>query len=67
MCYMDSVSTGMSIITWKGGKRMKKNSSIFNAILLSIASTFVIASDFIVNSGSVILWGEPKCPKDLLK
>ncbi|MCC5909478.1 MAG: cyclic lactone autoinducer peptide [Clostridiaceae bacterium] len=46
---------------------MKKNSSIFNAILLSIASTFVIASDFIVNSGSVILWGEPKCPKDLLK
>ncbi|WP_157047120.1 AgrD family cyclic lactone autoinducer peptide [Alkaliphilus metalliredigens] len=46
---------------------MKKNSSLSKMILFSVASMFVIASDVIAHSGSVLLWGESKCPKNLLK
>jgi hypothetical protein len=28
---------------------------------------FVVAADLITASGSFLMWGEPKCPKDLLK
>ncbi len=46
---------------------MKKNSSLSKIVLFSIASMFVMASDVIAYSGSLFLWGEPKCPKSLLK
>ncbi|WP_141131546.1 AgrD family cyclic lactone autoinducer peptide [Anaerovirgula multivorans] len=46
---------------------MKNNGSIFKVVLFSIASMFVLASDLIACSGSIVFWGEPKCPKNLLK
>ncbi|WP_083761061.1 AgrD family cyclic lactone autoinducer peptide [Alkaliphilus metalliredigens] len=46
---------------------MKNNHSIFKVVLFSFASMFVLASDMIALSGSIVLWGEPKCPKNLLK
>ncbi|AKL95835.1 hypothetical protein CACET_c23890 [Clostridium aceticum] len=46
---------------------MKNNSSILKIALFSIASMFVLASELIAFSGSIVLWGEPKCPKNLLK
>ncbi|SNT29393.1 cyclic lactone autoinducer peptide [Anaerovirgula multivorans] len=46
---------------------MKNNGSIFKIALFSIASMFVLASDLVAYSGSVLFWGEPKCPKNLLK
>ena len=64
---MDNLSAGTPTINKKGGSPMKKNSSIHNTVLFSIAAMFVVASEFITASGSILLWGEPKCPKNLLK
>lgn len=44
-----------------------KNSYLLRSILYSIASIFVLSADVISNSGSILLWGETKCPKNLLK
>lgn len=39
-----------------------------NKVMLSVlAFTFVIAAGEIAKSGSFFLFGEPKCPKNLLK
>ncbi len=64
---MDNLSTGTPINNKKGGAPMKNRSLILNSFLFSIAAMFVATSDLIANSGSILLWGEPKCPKNLLK
>ncbi|NLJ87928.1 MAG: cyclic lactone autoinducer peptide [Epulopiscium sp.] len=46
---------------------MKKSLLSSSSILFSFASFFVIAAGILVRSGSILLWGEPKCPKSLLK
>ena len=40
---------------------------ISNVMFSAIAFTFVIAAGEIAKSGSFFLFGEPKCPKSLLK
>ena len=67
MRYMDNLYASIPINIRKGVEIMKKRPYLSNMILFSIASMFVIASDVITNSGSIIFWGEPKCPKNLLK
>ena len=52
---MDNLSAGTPTITKKGGSPMKKNSSILNTVLFSIAVMFVVASEFITTSGSILL------------
>jgi|BioPla2DNA2_1021312.scaffolds.fasta_scaffold16461_4 cyclic lactone autoinducer peptide len=64
---MDNMSTGNPIIIRKGGENMKKSLLSSSSILFSFASFFVIAAGILVRSGSILLWGEPKCPKSLLK
>ncbi|WHH57667.1 AgrD family cyclic lactone autoinducer peptide [Petroclostridium sp. X23] len=46
---------------------MKKISPVLKAVLYSFAFIFISAADLITASGSFLLWGEPKCPKGLLK
>ncbi|WP_156782414.1 hypothetical protein [Geosporobacter ferrireducens] len=46
---------------------MKNTNPILKTVLFSIASMFVAASGLITTSGSLLFWGESKCPKNLLK
>jgi cyclic lactone autoinducer peptide len=46
---------------------MKIYQKLGNAMLSVMAFTFVAAAGEIVKSGSFFLFGEPKCPKCLLK
>jgi len=64
---MDHIPAGNAIIFRKGGKRMKKTLLSSQSILFSLASFFVIAAGILTKRCSIFMWGEPKCPKSLLK
>jgi len=51
----------------RGGDGMKAYQKLGNVMLSVLAFTFVAAAGEIAKSGSFFLFGEPKCPKSLLK
>jgi cyclic lactone autoinducer peptide len=46
---------------------MRAYQKISSIMFSAMAFTFVVAAGQIANSGSFFLFGEPKCPKSLLK
>ena len=64
---MDYNHTSFTIINFKENKQMNKKSKLYMSTLSLVASTFALVATAITYRGSVFMWGEPKCPKDLLK